>query len=135
MSVKNNTIYTQKTPRNTQLIHKRFDLFRTIANYLMWRVVKSKFLQLSSDFIEIFKSYYLQAFNYWSDSDQHQLCLMTTSQKFGIPLSKVFLDQKFYGDSKKLVSKKKPHKYDTVFSRPYLVFHSDFSSLPFNGSM
>ncbi|XP_020617115.1 endothelin-converting enzyme homolog [Orbicella faveolata] len=75
---------------------------RTVANYLMWRVVKSKFLQLSSDFIEIFKSYYLQAFNYWSDSDQHQLCLMTTSHKFGIPLSKVFLDQKFYGDSKKL---------------------------------
>lgn len=75
---------------------------RTIANYLMWRVVKSKYLQLSSDFIEIFKSYYLQAFNYWRDSDQHQLCLMTTSLKFGIPLSKVFLDQKFYGDSKKL---------------------------------
>ena len=108
-NVCNNTIYTQKKPRITQLIHKCFDLFRTIANYLMWRVVKSKFLQLSSDFIEIFKSYYLQAFNYWSDSDQHQLCLMTTSQKFGIPLSKVFLDQKFYGDSKKLV-RKKTHK-------------------------
>ncbi|KAJ7394659.1 hypothetical protein OS493_000479, partial [Desmophyllum pertusum] len=75
---------------------------RTVANYLMWRVVKSKFIQLSSDFIELFKFYYLQAFNYWSDSDQHQLCLLTTSQKFGIALSKVFLDQKFYGDSKKL---------------------------------
>lgn len=75
---------------------------RTIANYMMWRVVKLKFLQLSSDFVELFKYYYLQAFNYWSDSDQHQLCLMATSQKFGIPLSKVFLDQKFFGDSKEL---------------------------------
>lgn len=75
---------------------------RTIANYMMWRVVKLKYLQLSSDFVELFKYYYLQAFNYWSDSDQHQLCLMATSQKFGIPLSKVFLDQKFFGDSKKL---------------------------------
>lgn len=92
----------------------------------MWRVVKSKFLQLSSDFIEIFKSYYLQAFNYWRDSDQHQLCLMTTSLKFGIPLSKVFLDQKFYGDSKKLVRKKwKSVSYlrclKRVFSRSYLT--------------
>ena len=83
-----------------------FSLIRTIANYMMWRVVKLKFLQLSSDFVELFKYYYLQAFNYWSDSDQHQLCLMATSQKFGIPLSKVFLDQKFFGDSKELVSEK-----------------------------
>lgn len=73
---------------------------------MMWRVVKLKFLQLSSDFVELYKYYYLQAFNYWSDSDQHQLCLMATSQKFGIPLSKVFLDQKFFGDSKELVSEK-----------------------------
>lgn len=89
-------------------------LFRTVANYLMWRVVKSKFIQLSSDFIELFKFYYLQAFNYWSDSDQHQLCLLTTSQKFGIALSKVFLDQKFYGDSKKLVRKNTNKLYNLL---------------------
>ena len=80
-------------------------MFRTIANYLMWRVVESKYLQLSSDFIEILKSYYLQAFNFWNDEDKDQLCLLLTTHKFGIPLSKVFLDQKFYGDSKKLVRK------------------------------
>lgn len=75
---------------------------RTVANYLMWRVVNQKYLQLSSDFTELLKFYYLQAFNYWSESDQHQLCLFGTSLKFGIPLAKVFLDQKFYGDSKKM---------------------------------
>lgn len=83
---------------------------------MMWRVVKLKYLQLSSDFVELFKYYYLQAFNYWSDSDQHQLCLMATSQKFGIPLSKVFLDQKFFGDSKKLVSEKGQSKKTTAES-------------------
>lgn len=107
----------------------------------MWRVVKSKYLQLSSDFIEIFKSYYLQAFNYWRDSDQHQLCLMTTSLKFGIPLSKVFLDQKFYGDSKKLVRKKcKKCKLLKVSQQSFLstipdTFNQIFSSLPFNRSI
>ena len=69
----------------------------------MWRVVNQKYLQLSSDFTELLKFYYLQAFNYWSESDQHQLCLFGTSLKFGTPLAKVFLDQKFYGDSKKMV--------------------------------
>lgn len=69
----------------------------------MWRIVNQKYLHLSSDFTELLKFYYLQVFNYWRDSDQHQICLFGTSHKFGIPLSKVFLDQKFYGDSKKLV--------------------------------
>lgn len=75
---------------------------RTVANYLMWRVVDLKYTLLSSDFTELYKFYYLQAYNHWRDSDQHQLCLLATSSKFGLPLSKVFLDQKFDGDSKKL---------------------------------
>ena len=62
-----------------------------------------KYTLLSSDFTELYKLYYLQAYNHWRDSDQHQLCLLATSSKFGLPLSKVFLDQKFDGDSKKLV--------------------------------
>ncbi|XP_073251055.1 endothelin-converting enzyme homolog [Porites lutea] len=75
---------------------------RTVANYLMWRVVKQKFLHLSSDFTELLKFYYHEAFNYWRASDQHQLCLLGTSLKFGIPLSKVFLDLKFFGTSRKM---------------------------------
>ena len=77
--------------------------FRTLADYIMWKVVNQKYIYLSSEYTELFKSFYLQAFNYWRDSDQHQLCLLTTSVKFGIPLAKVFLDQKFFGDSKKSV--------------------------------
>ena len=69
----------------------------------MWRVVKSKFLSLSSDFVELFKSYYIQAFNHWSDSDDKMICQLRTMREFGIPFSKVFLDQKFYGDSRKTV--------------------------------
>lgn len=99
--------YSEKSLEILNLFVNVFYLYRTIANYLMWNVVDSKYTQLSSDFTEILKSYYLQAFSYWRDSDQNELCLMTTTLKFGIPLSKVFLDQKFYGDSKKLVRKKK----------------------------
>lgn len=74
---------------------------RTVANYVMWRVVNSKYLSLSSDFVELLKSYYIQAFNHWSESDDKMICQMRTMREFGVPISKVFLDQKFYGDSRK----------------------------------
>ncbi|XP_044178105.1 endothelin-converting enzyme homolog isoform X2 [Acropora millepora] len=74
---------------------------RTLVDYIMWKVVNQKYIYLSSEYIELFKFFYLQAYNHWRDSDQRQLCLLTTTLKFGIPLAKVFLDQKFFGDSKK----------------------------------
>ena len=77
--------------------------FRTLVDYIMWKVVNQKYIYLSSEYIEIFKFFYLQAYNHWRDSDQRQLCLLTTTLKFSIPLAKVFLDQKFFGDSKKSV--------------------------------
>lgn len=74
---------------------------RTLVDYIMWKVVNQKYIYLSSEYTELFKFFYLQAYNHWRDSDQRQLCLLTTTIKFSIPLAKVFLDQKFFGDSKK----------------------------------
>ena len=69
----------------------------------MWRLVKSQYIHLSDEYEETFKNYYIKAFDYWQDTPREVLCLATASQSFGMPLSKVYLDLKFYGKSKTLV--------------------------------
>ena len=74
---------------------------RTIANYLMWAVVKGYFHLLSSDFLEIYKNYFQQTFKVWTDTERQRLCVVATSFSFPMPLSKVFLDHiKFDAESK-----------------------------------
>ena len=79
-------------------------LFRTIANYIMWRLVDSTYLRLGKEFEEIFKNFYIQLENYWVPMPRDELCLQLMKEKyFDAPLSRIYVDKLFNGDSKKIV--------------------------------
>lgn len=79
-------------------------LFRTIANYIMWRLVDSTYLRLGKEFEEIFKNFYIQLDDYWVSIPREELCLQLMKEKyFDTPLSRIYVDKLFNGDSKKIV--------------------------------
>ena len=79
-------------------------LFRTIANYIMWRLVDSTYLRLGKEFEEIFKNFYIQLEDYWVPMPRDELCLQLMKEKyFDTPLSRIYVDKLFNGDSKKIV--------------------------------
>ncbi|EDO49850.1 predicted protein [Nematostella vectensis] len=77
---------------------------KTLANYIMWRVVKIQYVQLSKEYRKIFKNFYIRAFNFWRESPREEVCLSALSENFGMPLSKMYLDRRFKGKSKKLAT-------------------------------
>ena len=79
-------------------------LFRTIANYIMWRLVDSTYLRLGKEFEEIFKNFYIQLEDYWVPIPRDELCLQLMKEKyFDTPLSRIYVDTLFNGGSKKIV--------------------------------
>ena len=66
--------------------------------------MKSKYIFLGEAFEEVFKAYYIKAYGNWADTPRPDLCLFSTGQAFGLPISKLYLDMKFFGKSKELVS-------------------------------
>lgn len=75
---------------------------KTIANYMMWRLVDSSYLRLGNEFEEIFKNFYITLDNYWASTPRDELCVQLMREKyFGMPLSRTYVDKFFSGDSKK----------------------------------
>ncbi|XP_068754462.1 endothelin-converting enzyme 1-like isoform X2 [Montipora capricornis] len=75
---------------------------RTIANYMMWRVVDSFYLRLGDIFEEISKNFYINLENIWEPLPRHELCINLMKEKyFGIPLGRIYVDKLFSGDSKR----------------------------------
>jgi len=90
--LKNITRLLKKTPN------------KTIANYIMWRLVHSTYLRLGKEFEEIFKNFYIQLDDYWVSIPREELCLQLMKEKyFDTPLSRIYVDKLFNGDSKKIV--------------------------------
>ncbi|XP_078372724.1 endothelin-converting enzyme 2-like [Oculina patagonica] len=76
---------------------------RTIANYMMWRLVDSTYLRLGEEFEEIFKNFYISLDDYWVTIPRDELCLQLMKEKyFATPLSRIYVDKLFNGDSKKI---------------------------------
>ena len=79
-------------------------LFRTIANFIMWRLVDSTYLRLGEEFEQIFKNFYIQLDDHWVSIPREELCLQLMKEKyFDTPLSRIYVDKLFNGDSKKIV--------------------------------
>lgn len=77
---------------------------RTLANYMMWMVVESFYLRLGDVFDDISKNFYLNLDNYWEPTRRQDLCIQLMKAKyFEVPLSRIYVDQLFSGDSKKFV--------------------------------
>ncbi|KAK2552754.1 Endothelin-converting enzyme 1 [Acropora cervicornis] len=75
---------------------------RTLANYMMWMVVDSFYLRLGDVFDDISKNFYLNLDNYWEPTRRQDLCIQLMKAKyFEAPLSRIYVDQLFSGDSKK----------------------------------
>lgn len=71
---------------------------------MMWRLVDSSYLRLGNEFEEIFKNFYITLDDYWVTIPRDELCLQLMKEKyFGIPLSRIYVDKLFNGDSKKIV--------------------------------
>lgn len=70
----------------------------------MWRLVDSTYLRLGKEFEEIFKNFYIQLDDYWVPISRDELCLQLMKEKyFYTPLSRIYVDKLFNGDSKKIV--------------------------------
>lgn len=77
---------------------------RTIANYMMWRLVDALYLRLGEEFEEMFKNFYITLDNYWASTPREELCIQLMREKyFETPLSRIYIDKLFNGDSKKFV--------------------------------
>ena len=70
----------------------------------MWRLVDSTYLRLGKEFDEIFKNFHIQLENYWVPMPRDELCLQLMKETyFDAPLSRIYVDKRFNGDSKKIV--------------------------------
>lgn len=88
----------------TETFSFSFFFGRTLANYMMWMVVDSFFLRLGDVFDDIYKNFYLNLENYWEPTRRQDLCIQLMKEKyFEAPLSRIYVDQLFSGDSKKFV--------------------------------
>lgn len=82
---------------------------RTLANYMMWRLVDALYLRLGDKFEEIFKNFYIRLDNYWSSTPREELCVQLMTEKyFETPLSRIYVEKFFDGESKKSVRKGTP---------------------------
>ena len=64
----------------------------------------STYLRLGNEFEEIFKNFFIQLEDYWVPMPRDELCLQLMKEKyFGTPLSRIYVDKLFNGDSKKIV--------------------------------
>lgn len=71
---------------------------------MMWRLVDSTYLRLGEEFEEIFKNFYISLDDYWVTIPRDELCLQLMKEKyFDTPLSRIYVDKLFNGDSKKIV--------------------------------
>lgn len=71
---------------------------------MMWRLVDSTYLRLGKEFEELFKNFYISLDDYWVTIARDELCLQLMKEKyFDIPLSRIYVDKLFNGDSKKIV--------------------------------
>ena len=71
---------------------------------MMWRLVDSLYLRLGDEFEEIFKNFYINLDNFWASSPRDELCIQLMREKyFAMPLSRIYVDQHFNGDSKRFV--------------------------------
>ena len=88
----------------TETFSFSFFFGRTLANYMMWMVVESFYLRLGDVFEDISKNFYLNLDNYWEPNRRQDLCIRLMKAKyFEVPLSRIYVDQLFSGDSKKFV--------------------------------
>ena len=71
---------------------------------MMWRLVDALYLRLGDEFEEIFKNFYFKLDNFWASSPRDELCIQLMREKyFPMPLSRIYVDQRFNGDSKRFV--------------------------------
>lgn len=71
---------------------------------MMWMVVDSFYLRLGDVFDDIYKNFYLNLESYWEPTRRQELCIQLMKQKyFEAPLSRIYVDKLFSGDSKKFV--------------------------------
>lgn len=88
----------------TETFSFSFFFGRTLANYMMWMVVDSFFLRLGDVFDDFYKNFYLNLENYWEPTRRQDLCIQLMKEKyFEAPLSRIYADQLFSGDSKTFV--------------------------------
>ena len=71
---------------------------------MMWRLVDSLYLRLGDEFEEMFKNFYITLDGYWASTPRDELCIQLMREKyFDTPLSRIYVDKRFNGDSKKFV--------------------------------
>jgi hypothetical protein len=78
--------------------------FRLISNYILWRVVKKHYVQLSKDYTNMYKNYFILSYKFFPESTRQERCIDNLYDNFGMPISKLYLDKRFNGKSKTLVS-------------------------------
>ncbi|PFX31914.1 Endothelin-converting enzyme 2 [Stylophora pistillata] len=76
---------------------------RTIANYMVWRLVDSVYLRLGDEFEEILENFFITLEGYWIPISRDELCVQLMREKyFAAPLSRIYVDSLFNGNSKKV---------------------------------
>ncbi|KXJ16296.1 membrane metallo-endopeptidase-like 1 [Exaiptasia diaphana] len=78
---------------------------RTLANYIMWKVVYNLHLKLGQTFWDFHGNYKNAIGENWSQVDREDTCMeeLTSLKGFALPLTRVFVDKKFKGGNKKWI--------------------------------
>ena len=80
-------------------------IFRVMANYLMWQVVRYFSSDLDSRFRDVFQEYRKSIIGTTDDDPRWQECLSISNHYLGMPFSLLYVDETFEGESKKSVRK------------------------------
>lgn len=73
---------------------------------MMWRLVDSVYLRLGDEFEKILKNFFITLEGYWIPISRDELCVQLMREKyFAAPLSRIYVDSLFNGNSKKIVKK------------------------------
>uniref|UniRef100_A0A6P8IC68 Membrane metallo-endopeptidase-like 1 n=1 Tax=Actinia tenebrosa TaxID=6105 RepID=A0A6P8IC68_ACTTE len=73
---------------------------RTLANYMMWKLVYDFYLHLGQDFVDIYHDYKAASGSSWQQPDREVTCMeqLLSMRGFALPLTRVFVDKKFKGN-------------------------------------
>ena len=87
---------------------------RTVANYIMWQVVRSYAGSLSKPFRDVYNKFNQKVYGTKTVDPRWQTCMSSVTRSFGMAMGLLFVEQKFTGASKTSVRRTKKRIYSVL---------------------
>ncbi|KAK3721611.1 hypothetical protein QZH41_008290 [Actinostola sp. cb2023] len=105
--INNNTVIILNGKRYFKQLmnHIKVTPKRTLANYMMWKLVYDQHLMLGQTFWDFHRDYKTAIGKPWTQADRGDTCMeeLSSLKGFALPLTRVFVDKKFKGDNKQWI--------------------------------